>query len=65
MTDKNGVDIYEGDIVVADSEYGDKIKDIVCWSYGSFYVSNHAFKQINNVEVIGNIYGTQTFIRGE
>ena len=56
ITDMNGTEIYEGDIVVADSEYGDKITDIVCWSYGSFYVANHTFKQINNVEVIGNIY---------
>ena len=56
LIDTNGVDIYEGYIVIADSEYGEKVRDVVCWSYGSFYVANHTFKQLNNVEVIGNIH---------
>ena len=56
LTDVNGRDIYEGDIVLADSEYGEKVRDIVYWSYGSFYVSNHTFKQLNNIEVIGNTH---------
>ena len=56
LTDVNNREIYEGDIVLADSEYGEKVRDIVCWSYGSFYVANHTFKKLKNIEVIGNIY---------
>lgn len=56
ITDVNGNEIFRGDIISATGEYGDTIKDTVCWSYGGFYVANHTFKELNNIKIIGNIY---------
>lgn len=56
ITDVNGTEIYEGDIVTADSEYGGIVTNAVVWYRGGFNVGNHTFKQLGNIEVIDNIH---------
>lgn len=55
IEDIDGNEIFEGDIISATGEYGDMIKATVYWSYGSFYVANHTFKQLNNIKIIGKL----------
>lgn len=56
IRDVNDVEIHEGDIVKTDSLYGNVVINVVLRLYGSYCVSNHTFKEFDNVEVIGNIY---------
>lgn len=55
LHDKNGVEIFEGDIVKA-THYMTGISGVVYWSYGSFYVNGFQFKELNNLEITGNIH---------
>ena len=64
LTDRNGVEIYEGDIVLYNRNIGktiDKYKYVVKYSIDK-YILDHNFSEVENgitwdmVEVIGNIY---------
>jgi hypothetical protein len=61
LTDKNSVDIYEGDII----EWEDGIVDKIIFSFGAFGYENECKEfvtlfdsNLNILEVIGNIYET-------
>ena len=68
ITDSNGVDIYEGDIVKSTSNYGinkgkieqiasvDKISPVL-WAWGNFKTIDDALTYVSTTfEVMGNIY---------
>lgn len=80
LQDKNGKEIYEGDIVkvpLLDPIFGDIIKDAFCnaeirFNKGSFvvsyYGSNHNIylsDLYDKIEVIGNIYDNKELLKNE
>ena len=56
LKDKNSKEIYEGDIVRSDGEYGDTLNGEIYYRNGCFMLREHTLNQIDDVEVIGNVY---------
>jgi len=56
LKDKNSKEIYEGDIVRSDGEYGDGLTGEIYYRNGCFMLREHTLNQIDDVEVIGNVY---------
>lgn len=66
LNDKNGKQIFEGDIVAMPAYGGGKHKAVVYFKGGKFAVdgSNYSFKDIapKRMEVIGNIYDNKEIL---
>ena len=67
LTDKNGKEIYENDIVLWKNSDGEEVKDKVVFFMGAFRMRNMSFTlydymDSNIFEVIGNIYENNDLI---
>ena len=62
LNDKNGTEIYEGDILLS----GDLV-DVVTFSEGCFHLKNAGYliSELRVYEVIGNIYENPELLEGE
>lgn len=72
IEDKKGVEIYEGDIIKATyhtvNGKGTEIEIVkvlgsVYFNYGAYYVDGYYFKELNDLEVIGNIYENKELLK--
>jgi uncharacterized phage protein (TIGR01671 family) len=80
LTDRNGTEIYEGDIVVGKPpHYTDEVKGVVKYGALAFAfvgktkkgkewfdtITNPRIKKADHIEVIGNIYENPGLLKGE
>lgn len=70
LKDKNGTEIYEGDIVKANWFDKEKVIGEIYFSMGCFILANSSVSDnqlfiFKNLEVIGNIYDNPKLLKGE
>jgi uncharacterized phage protein (TIGR01671 family) len=64
LTDKNGKNIFEGDIIEWDElEWGSKHREVVTWDYNLFAIRKDDWGEW--CEVIGNIHDSPELIGGQ
>jgi len=63
LLDKNGVEIYEGDIVIPFSNENKKNKSVIVYEFNEFRIKGESLYwnwDLSQVEVIGNVYEKTT-----
>ena len=66
--DKNGVDIYEGDVVELADEFDEEGFFAIEWKVNGFWLdgwdgNEYGFPEGNSLEVIGNIYENKELLK--